>query len=289
MIDVKEAKKYYGETRGVESVTMQVRQGEILGFVGPNGSGKTTLIRMLLGLIKKDSGTLKLFGQDVFVGQYLDNNRIGYMPSESFFYPEMSVAQIIKFYQDTRSVDEKYLDKLIKVLDIDTKKRFKNLSFGNKKKIGIVIALMHQPEVLILDEPTSGLDPLIQNRFLELVLEQKEKGSTVLLSSHVLSEIEKVCDRVSLIKDGNILFTKTMDDIRKDEHKKLIVEPINHDLKLNDLSYLLDKDGRSHYAYQGEINQLITYLSTFSFDDVSIRDVTLEEIFSIYYEKEEVL
>lgn len=287
MIDVIQAKKYYGQTRGVESVTMTVKQGEILGFVGPNGSGKTTLIRLLLGLIHKDQGELKLFGEDVIVGQYKHNNRIGYMPSESFFFPELTVLSIINFFKSTRKVDETYLGKLITVLDIDTKKKFKNLSFGNKKKIGIVVALMHQPELLILDEPTSGLDPLIQNRFLELLIEQKQKGTTILLSSHVLSEIEKVCDRVSLIKDGIILFTKTMEDIRKDEHKKLIISPCNADLSLPQLSYLLDKDGKSQYAYQGDINKLLSYLSQKTFDDVLIRDVSLEEIFSMYYEKED--
>lgn len=288
MIKVVQAKKYYGQTRGIESVTMNVNQGEILGFVGPNGSGKTTLIRILLGLIHKDQGELKLFGQDVHVGQFENNNRIGYMPSESFFYPELSVQGIISFFKSTRQVDDAYLDKLINVLDIDTKKKFKNLSFGNKKKIGIVVALMHQPELLILDEPTSGLDPLIQNRFLDLLIELKQKGTTILLSSHVLSEIEKVCDRVSLIKDGTILFTKTMEDIRKDEHKKLIVTPSNPHLSLPQLAYLFDKEGKSQYSYQGDINNLIKYLSNYSFEDVLIRDVTLEEIFSMYYEKEDI-
>jgi ABC-2 type transport system ATP-binding protein len=147
---------------------------------------------------------------------------------------------------------------------------------------------MHQPKLLILDEPTSGLDPLIQNRFLELLIEQKQKGATILLSSHVLSEIEKVCDRVALIKNGVILFTKTMEEIRKDEHKKIIVEPSRNDLSLEGLTFVPNSQEKGYYTYQGDINKLLTYLSSFSFDDLQIRDVTLEEIFSIYYEKEDV-
>jgi len=288
MIKAINLKKYYGSTCGIESVTMNVLPGEIFGFVGPNGSGKTTYIRILLGLIHKDDGVAKLFDHDVYVGQFELNQDIGYMPSESFFYPELKVSELISFFQNVRQVDSNYLEKLIETLDIDVKKKFKNLSFGNKKKIGIVVALMHQPKLLILDEPTSGLDPLIQNRFLELLIEQKKKGATILLSSHVLSEIEKVCDRVALIKNGSILFTKTMEEIRKDEHKKIILEPSREDLSLKGLTFVPKTHEKSYYTYQGDINQLVKYLSAFSFSDLQIRDVTLEEIFSIYYEKEDV-
>jgi len=288
MIKASNLKKYYGSTCGIESVTMNVLPGEIFGFVGPNGSGKTTYIRILLGLIKKDEGIAQVFNQDVHIGQNELNQDIGYMPSESFFYPEFKVSELISFFQSVRTIEPTYLEKLIDVLDIDVSKKFKNLSFGNKKKIGILCALMHQPKLLILDEPTSGLDPLIQNRFLELLLEQKQRGATILLSSHVLSEIEKVCDRVALIKNGVILFTKTMEDIRKDEHKKIIVEPSRNDLSLEGLRYTPNSHEKGYYTYQGDINKLLTYLSSFSFDDLQIRDVTLEEIFSIYYEKEDV-
>ncbi len=218
MIEVVDLKKYYGSTRGVERVTLHVKQGEIFGFVGPNGSGKTTMIRTLLGLISKDGGSAKLF--------------------------------------------------------------------GNKKKVGLVVALMHQPKLLILDEPTSGLDPLIQSRFLEIITNEKKRGTTILLSSHVLSEIEKVCDRVALIKEGVILFTKTMDEIRQNEHKRLLVTPNHHDLVLEGLSFIQDFDQSSQYAYVGDVNLLVKFLSGYKFLDINIRNVGLEEIFAIYYEKE---
>jgi len=288
MILVDGLRKYYGTIRGIEDVSLKVNQGEIFGFVGPNGSGKTTLIRILLGLISADLGTASIFSENVKIGQFELNREVGYMPSESYFYNEMKVKDIFHFFESVREVDDSYVKMLIKELDIDINKKFKSLSFGNKKKIGIVIALMHQPKLLILDEPTSGLDPLIQSRFLSIIDQQKHKGATIFLSSHVLSEIERICDRVALIKDGVILFTKTMEDIKKDEHKRIIITPAQDDLNLKGLTYIKDSNDASVYAYQGDINLLTHYLSTYVFSDLQIRDVGLEEIFSIYYEKEEL-
>lgn len=287
MIEVENLKKYYGSTRGVERVTLHVQQGEIFGFVGPNGSGKTTMIRTLLGLISKDGGSAKLFGKEVKIGDPDLNKDIGYMPSESYFFNEMKVKDIISFFKSMRIVDDAYLSMLIEQLDIDLMKKFGSLSFGNKKKVGLVIALMHQPKLLILDEPTSGLDPLIQSRFLEIITNEKKRGTTVLLSSHVLSEIEKVCDRVALIKEGVILFTKTMDEIRQNEHKRLLITPNHHDLILEGLSFIRDYDQSSQYAYIGDVNLLVQFLSKYQFSDINIRNVGLEEIFSIYYQKED--
>ena len=287
MITIKNLKKYYGHQRGVEDVSLTIQPQEIFGFVGPNGSGKTTLIRVILGLIEKTEGDVKVFEEDVKIGKISYLNDIGYMPSESFFFNDLKVGDIFQFFLVARNIDDSYMNHLIKQLDIDVEKKFKSLSFGNKKKIGIVVAMMHQPKLLILDEPTSGLDPLIQSRFLDLLLEQKQKGATIFLSSHVLSEIEKVCDRVSLIKEGKLLFTKTMTEIKKDEHKRIIVKPINNQLTLQGLSYLNNQNDASYYGYQGDINHLIAYLKQYQFDDVIIRDVGLEEIFSVYYETEE--
>jgi ABC-2 type transport system ATP-binding protein len=287
MIKVLNAKKYYGKTRGIEDVTLNVLPNEILGFVGPNGSGKTTLIRALLGLIKIDDGELFVLDQEVKIGSKNINKMIGYMPSESYFFNEMKVKDIIEFFRSMRDVNLEYLNKLITELDIDVTKRFKELSFGNKKKIGIVVSLMHQPKLLILDEPTSGLDPLIQQRFLDLLIEAKELGQTILLSSHVLSEIEKVCDRIALIKDGKILFTRSIEEIRKEEHKRLIVTPNYQNLLLDGLSYIRDIHNSSHYTYQGDVNLLLNYLSKYKFIDITLRNIGLEELFSIHYLKED--
>jgi ABC-2 type transport system ATP-binding protein len=288
MILASHAKKYYGSIRGIEDLSLEVKSGEIFGFVGPNGSGKTTFIRSLLGLLKLDSGTIHLLSKEVKVGEQDHFSKVGYMPSESFFFNELKVKDILKFFQSTRPVDPKYLEHLIEHLDVDLNKKFGSLSFGNKKKIGIIVAMMHQPEVLILDEPTAGLDPLIQSRFLELLVEQKMKGTTVLLSSHVLKEIEKVCDRVALIKEGSLLFTRRMEDIRKEESKRVIVWPNHQNLVLEGLTYLRDENGASHYAYQGDVNLLMRYLSSYHFKDMVIRNIDLEELFQVFYERGDV-
>jgi len=288
MIHVADARKYYGRSRGIHNVTLDVKEGEIFGFVGPNGSGKTTLIRILLGLLELQDGHAYIMDKEVKLGSHLINQDIGYMPSESYFFNEMKVSGVLDFFQGMRKVNPEYLKLLIENLDIDLTKKFGALSFGNKKKIGIVVALMHQPKLLILDEPTSGLDPLIQSRFLDLLLEAKKNGTTILLSSHVLSEIEKVCDRVALIKEGVILFTKSMEDIRKDEHKRLMVTPNYQNLILEGLSYINDFNGSSHYTYHGDVNLLINYLSQYKFKDVVLRNIGLEELFAVYYIKEDL-
>jgi len=288
MIHVVEARKYYGKSRGIHQVTLEVNTGEIFGFVGPNGSGKTTLIRILLGLLELQDGHAYIMDKEVKLGSHLINQDIGYMPSESFFFNEMKVSGVLDFFSSMRKVNPEYLKLLIENLDIDLSKKFGALSFGNKKKVGIVVALMHQPKILILDEPTSGLDPLIQSRFLELLLDAKKNGTTILLSSHVLSEIEKVCDRVALIKEGVILFTKSMEDIRKDEHKRLMVTPNYQNLVLEGLSYINDFNGSSHYTYHGDVNSLIHYLSQYKFKDVVLRNIGLEELFAVYYIKEDL-
>jgi len=289
MINITHARKYYGNSRGIHDVTLEVNTGEIFGFVGPNGSGKTTCIRVLLGLLGLDSGEASMMNQSVTIDQPHINQDIGYMPSESYFFNEMKVKNVIDFFVKMRHVDPNYLSDLIHRLDVDINKKFGALSFGNKKKIGIIVALMHQPKILILDEPTSGLDPLIQSRFLKLLLEAKQQGTTILLSSHVLSEIEKVCDRVALIKEGVILFTKSIEDIRNDEHKRLLVKPSHPDLVLKGLLYIHDQNETSHYTYSGDINELIHYLNTFIFDDVVIRNIGLEELFAQYYMKEDII
>jgi len=288
MIHVVEARKYYGKSRGIHNVTLDVEEGEIFGFVGPNGSGKTTLIRILLGLLDLQDGHAYIMDKEVKLGNQSINHDIGYMPSESYFFNEMKVQGVIEFFTGMRKVNPDYLKRLIENLDIDLTKKFGALSFGNKKKIGIVVALMHQPKLLILDEPTSGLDPLIQSKFLDLLLDAKKNGTTILLSSHVLSEIEKVCDRVALIKEGVILFTKSMEDIRKDEHKRLCVTPNYQNLVLEGLSYINDFNSSSHYTYHGDVNRLIQYLSQYKFKDVILRNIGLEELFAVYYTKEDL-
>lgn len=286
VIEIKDLRKYYGSKRGLESASLSVKKGEIYGFIGPNGAGKTTLIRILMGLLPKDNGTAKVFGVEASMIETKSQKNIGYMPSEAAFFAEYKVSELIEFYSNIRKPNKSYVEKLIQTLDIDTEKPFQALSFGNKKKIGILIALMHDPELLILDEPTTGLDPLIQKQFLELLLELKKAGKTIFLSSHVLSDIQKVCDRVGLIKNGSVILENDMHLLKKEEHKVVeITPPI--DIKMEGMHDVINLEESFSFKYRGPIQPLLKKLADYDLKDVVIRDVSLEEIFLSYYEGEQ--
>lgn len=283
MIKVKNLKKYYGTSRGIEDVNLKVKPGEIFGFIGPNGAGKTTLIRILVGLLKKDSGRALILNQEVHMNSYKINKAIGYLPSESNFFDDYKTPDMIKFFLDLRGIDSTYATELIKRLNLDTSKKVKALSFGNKKKLGIVLALMHKPSLLILDEPTTGLDPLAQKAFLDLMIEHKKMGSTIFLSSHVLSDVQKVCDTVSFIKDGSVILTEDIDTLKEQEHKKVTINPIIP-LYLEGIENIKVNNVSMEFEYHGDINILLSELKTHKLKDLTIRDVTLEELFMKYYE-----
>src|SRR3954471_20613835 len=198
--------KSYGEHRGIVDVDLEVRQGEVFGFLGPNGAGKTTTIRTVLDLIRPTSGRALVFGIESTVDPVAIHRRVGYVPGEFALYDRLTGGQTIQYFANLRGgVDAAYQQALIERLDLDPNRRFKELSKGNKQKVGLVIALQHRPELLILDEPTSGLDPLVQQSFYALVREAHEEGRTVFLSSHILSEVERTCDRVAIIRDGQLV------------------------------------------------------------------------------------
>lgn len=285
VIEIERLKKYYGNKRGLESASLYVKPGEIYGFIGPNGAGKTTLIRILVGLLPKDEGTAKVLGMDCQMAESHIHQKIGYMPSEAAFFPEYKVKELIEFFSSIRKPNPEYVQKLIDTLDIDIEKTFQALSFGNKKKIGILMALMHEPELLILDEPTTGLDPLIQKQFLELLLDLKKRGKTIFLSSHVLSDIQKVCDRVGLIKNGVVILENDMHVLKKEEHKVVEFTPYQP-IELEGMMDLIETPHGGTFKYRGPMKPLLSQLSTYDFNDVVIRDVTLEEIFLSYYESE---
>ena len=277
-------KKYYGSARGLEDATLSVREGEIYGFVGPNGSGKTTFIRILAGLIHASAGTVSVFGMTPGPDSAAINKDIGYMPGESFYYPELKVGSVLSFFARERGCGTKRMDELAQALDLDLNKRIDALSFGNRKKVGIVAAMLHQPRLLVLDEPTTGLDPLVQRIFLDLMRAEQRRGTTVFLSSHNLTEVEKVCDRVALVKEGKILPVTTIMDLVKQKHKRLIVAPAL-DLSLSGLSKNGGDEHETYYEYRGETAPLLTLLAASGLSDVVIRDATLEEIFIGHYER----
>ena len=230
IISIKDITKDYGNDRGVFDVSFNIKKGEVFGFLGPNGAGKTTTIRQMLGFIHPDKGKIYIDGKLVKNNYYLTNDKIGYLPGEINFPEGMKGTEFIKWTAELRGLHD--LDRAYKLIDILNLKNadsdVKRMSKGMKQKIGIICAFMHEPEILILDEPTSGLDPLMQEAFIELVLEAKENGTTVLMSSHMFSEIEKTCDRTAIIRNGRITAIVDMNDISKSVHKEYKIKFITH-------------------------------------------------------------
>lgn len=289
-IEVKNLTKYYGKSRGIIEATFDVFEGEIFGFIGPNGAGKSTTIRTLLKLIKKTSGEASIFSMNIddFHEDILKN--IGYVPSEVNYYDNMTGMEVLlysaSFYKKDCSLKIKELSEK---LDLNLSKKVEELSFGNKKKLAIIEALIHEPKLIILDEPTSGLDPLIQQKFFEILKKENEKGATIFLSSHVLSEVEKLCDRVAVIKDGRIIKIDKMSEIAKNTYKKIKLE-VSEDFKLNvfkmkEITNFKTNKNTFTFLYNGNLNKLIGLLSDLKVSNIVIEDPTLEEIFIHYYDK----
>ncbi|MHC4575702.1 MAG: ABC transporter ATP-binding protein [Planctomycetota bacterium] len=208
--------KYYGSSLGVLDLDLTVKQGESFGFLGPNAAGKTTTIRIFLDFIRASSGRARLFGLDSHLHSSKIRARIGYLPGEYGMYEEMRGFEYLRFFGALRGYGKPPLrDRLIEIFGLDISKRIKSYSHGTKQKLAVVQAFMHDPELLILDEPTIGLDPLMQQRFYELLVEMKNRGKTIFLSSHILSEVEKVCDRVGILKQGRLVATHEISEIKK--------------------------------------------------------------------------
>lgn len=286
-IETFELTKYYGMTRGIEHVTLSVEEGEFFGFIGPNGAGKSTLIRTLLGLIHPTSGRAEIFGDDI-VASKLDNlSRIGYLPSETSFWNGMKVGDVLRFAAKMRGIDcTVEAQRLCRRLDLDTERKIDELSLGNRKKVGIVCALQHKPRLYILDEPTSGLDPLMQQEFFNILNERNKEGATVFLSSHVLSEIGKYCDRAAVIREGSILLCDKVENLGHTGIKKVSVKGVDTLPDLAGISDLKREDERLTFLFSRDVRELLRALSSLDITDVNITDPELDEVFMNYYVKE---
>lgn len=276
--------KFYGKSRGVVNLDLTVKEGEFFGFIGPNGAGKSTTIRTLLGLIKPSGGNARIFGKDIISQKESILSEVGYLPSEAVFYPSMRVKDVIKFSADLRKTDcKREAAKLCERLDLDTSKKVDELSFGNRKKVSIVCALQHNPRLLILDEPTGGLDPLMQREFFAILRERNEQGTSIFLSSHVLSEIQRNCNRAAIIREGKIIACDSVEALSDTSAKKVI---IHGDIDISSLSCVRsiqqNKDSVS-FLYSGDLNLLMKFLSQNDIKDISISEPDLEEIFLHYY------
>ena len=286
-IEIRELTKYYGKTRGIDRISLDVEEGAFFGFIGPNGAGKSTTIRTLLGLLKPTSGSAYVLGNDIESDQATLLKEIGYLPSEAMFYEGMRVRELLKLAADVRGLDcTKEVKQLCERLQLDDNQKIEELSFGNRKKVGIIAALQHQPKLLILDEPTSGLDPLMQKEFFDILGERNQNGTTIFLSSHILSEVQRNCTKAAIIRGGRIIVCDSVETLAKTNAKRV---QIRGKIELGHLEGMRDRkdsvDGVS-FLYSGDMNPLLQCLSQGKIQDLSISDPDLEEIFLHYYEKD---
>jgi ABC-2 type transport system ATP-binding protein len=294
IIDVEKLTKSYGGKRGIAGVTFQVEEGEVFGFLGPNGAGKTTTIRVLMALLRADGGTARIAGKDCWQDSVEIKRMIGYVPGEPALDPNLTGGQILEYFARLRGgVDPAYLQQLIKRLDLDTSRKFRQYSTGNKRKVVLIQAFMHKPRVLILDEPTSGLDPLNQQEFDGMVGEAKKEGRTVFLSSHVLSEVEKTCDRVGIIRDGALVKiggVHELMDIKRYEITILFARPVPVDTfaKLDGVAEVETlNDGMAvRLAMQGAADAVIKAAAQFQVVSLTSYEPSLEDVFLRYYERD---
>ena len=279
--------KYYGKSRGIIELNLSVERGECFGFIGPNGAGKSTTIRTLLGLISPTAGSVRIFGKDIAKEKEAILQDIGYLPSEAVFYPGMKVKDILKLSADMRKKDcTEEAKTLCERLRLDTSRKVDELSFGNRKKVAIVCALQSDPALLILDEPTGGLDPLMQREFFDIIRQRNQKGTTVFLSSHVLSEVQRNCTRAAVIREGKIIACDSVDALAKTNAKRISVRGR---VDLEGLDGIRDRKAVENgvsFLYSGEMNRLIQRLSEGEISDLSVSEPDLEEIFLHYYGKE---
>ncbi len=285
ILEIKSLTKYYGNLLAVDNLSLSLKEGEIFGFIGPNGAGKSTTIRSIMNLINKTNGNVFINGEEFDKNNIELKKMIGYLPGEVHLYDDLTVKQMLdyheKFYEN---VHDRRVE-LVDLLKLDESKKIEDLSLGNSKKLGIILAFMHKPKILILDEPTSGLDPIMQQTFYELLIEEKKKGTTIFYSTHILSEVSKICDRVGIIKDGKLLKVQTINELIKNNFNyvtitsdeiKSIVKDLNTEIEYIDTNTIKFKNTIS-------ADTLIKKLSKYTIDNILIEEATLEDIFMYYY------
>lgn len=283
-IEISNLTKYYGKSRGIIDLSLTVKEGEFFGFIGPNGAGKSTTIRTLLGLINPDSGSAQVLGMDIRGERESILSRVGYLPSEAVFYTDTRVKDMLKLSADLRKRDcSEDAAVLCDRLQLNPSRKVSELSFGNRKKVAIVCALQHTPELLILDEPTSGLDPLMQREFFNILKERNRQGTAIFLSSHILTEIQHNCARAAIIREGRIIACDSVEALSRTSAKRVAVHGNMHFEESDIIRNLAQTDDTADFLYSGDIKGLLKALSEGDITDVSISEPDLEEIFMHYY------
>jgi ABC-2 type transport system ATP-binding protein len=285
--------KFYGKKRGIIDLDVAVEPGEVFGFLGPNGAGKTTTIRTLMGFIKPSAGRAEVLGCDPQTDSVALHRRVGYLPGEWALYERMTGAAVLRYFGNLRGgVPWTHVETLAERLDLDLQRPIRTLSKGNKQKIGLVQAFMHQPELLVLDEPTSGLDPLVQQTFNQLVLEAKREGRTVFLSSHVLAEVERIADRVGIVRDGRLVVVENVHALKSKALRRLELHfaravPLHLFEHVPGVRDVVLHDTVLQCSVEGSVDALIKAAAQFEVINIVSHQPDLEEIFLRYYGQEE--
>jgi ABC-2 type transport system ATP-binding protein len=289
LISTDKLTKFYGKHRGIVEVDLEVQEGEAFGFLGPNGAGKTTMIRTLLNHIRPTSGRATIFGIDTTADPVAIHRRLGYLPGEFVLYDKLTGGQTIEYFANLAGgVEPLYQADLVARLDIDPSRRFKEYSKGNKQKIGLVVALQHRPELLLLDEPTSGLDPLVQQTFYDVIREAKAEGRTIFMSSHILSEVEKTCDRVAIIRDGRLTKVDRVEALRDLAHHQVELRfagtvPTAEFSAIPGVSEVVAEDHTLRMRVTGAITPIVHAAARHEVIDFVSREPSLEETFLAEY------
>lgn len=288
VLEIMDLTRNYGKGRGVFDLSFSVNQGEVFGFLGPNGAGKTTTIRHLMGFLKPEKGHCTIAGKDCWKNRAEIQKTLGYIPGEMVFFDDMTGTEFLSFlakYRKTKSSGR--TKELLDRFELDPRSKLKKMSKGMRQKVGIVAAFMHDPEVLILDEPTSGLDPLMQNRFIELVLEEKAKGKTILMSSHIFDEVERTCGRVAIIKNGRLVAMDEVEKLKAAQARKYVITLENEEAAAEfageGLNVAEISQNRVTVIVQNNIKELISVMNRYPVINIITPNQSLEEIFMQYY------
>lgn len=285
VLEINNLTKYYGKVKGIENLFLSLNEGEIFGLIGPNGAGKSTTIRAILNLINKTSGIVYINGKEFNKDDIETKKLIGYLPSEVSLYEDLTVKEMIDYHESYYTTSKKRRSELTKILKLDETKKIEDLSFGNLKKLGIVLAFLHEPKILILDEPTSGLDPIMQQEFYKLLLEEKKKNTTIIYSTHILSEVSKICDRVGIIREGKLIKVEKIEELCNKNMGYITIMSNDIDKIIKDFAIkpdIIDKQ-TIKFPNNFEYNDLIKKLSKYNISKLLIEDMNLEDVLLHYY------
>jgi ABC-2 type transport system ATP-binding protein len=284
VIETNKLTKYYGKIKGVENLTFSVKKGEIFGFLGPNGAGKTTTIRTLLGYLYPTRGSATIFGKNIEDDIVEIKREVAYIPGDLNIYGHLTGKEFLHYFATLRNREMTLLDELLVIFDVPLERKLKGYSKGMKQKIGIIQAFMDDPEMVIMDEPTSGLDPLLQQRFYDFLIKQKKRGKTMFLSSHILSEVDRVCDRIGIIKDGNLIALEDVETLKNKQGKIIRLKIKEKPETFTGPKNMKIKDGWIEFTTMKDIDNWVKKFSKYTILDLVISDFNLEDIFIHYYE-----